>query len=412
MSESERVIILGAGQAGGQAAMSLRQMGYAGEIVLIGDEPAPPYQRPPLSKDYLKGKMERERLFLKPESFYSEQSITLRTSVSATAIDRDGKTVTLSTGETLDYSYLIIATGARPRQLPARGGTLKNVLDLRTLADIDDLKPLVTPGQRAVIIGAGFIGLEAAAAMRQMGLDVAVIELADRVLARVTFPVMSDFYQTLHTSHGVKLILGSGVQEISGNEAVTGVVLGNGDTLAADFVLVGIGVLPNLEIAKDAGIACGNGILVDRDALTSDPSVYAIGDCAHRPLVHYDRDGRLESVHNAIEQGKIAAAHICGKPRPIEDVPWFWSDQYDAKLQIAGLSTDADTIVTRGDPASGRFAVFYFRDKALIAVDAVNSPPEFLTAKRLISSGVAVSPEEVADLSVSMKDLMARASAG
>lgn len=412
MSEADRVIIIGAGQAGGQASVSLRQMGYEGEIVLVGDEPAPPYQRPPLSKDYLKGKMERERLFLKPEQFYADQNITLKTSVTAEAIDTSAKTVRFSDGDTLGYSRLIIATGSRPRPLPIKGADLRNVMDLRTLQDIDELKPLVVEGKKALIIGAGFIGLEAAAVMRGLGLDVTVIELSDRVLARVTFPVMSEFYETLHTRHGVKLVLSRSVNEITGLEAATGVVLDNGDTLEADFVLVGIGILPNMEIARDAGIACGNGILVNEDAMTSEPDVYAIGDCAHRPLVHYGREGRLESVHNAIEQGKIAAANICGKPRPAEDVPWFWSDQYDTKLQIAGLSTDADTVVTRGDPASGHFAVFYFRDSALIAVDAVNSPPEFLTAKRLISTGASVSPEEVADTAVSMKDIMARATAG
>ncbi len=411
MPDTNRIIILGAGQAGGQAAISLRQFGYEGEVYLIGDEPAPPYQRPPLSKAYLKGDMERERLFLKPEAFYATQDITLKTGTSAKSIDAAGKTVTLEDGSTLSYSKLIVATGSRPRPLPVKGADLENVLDLRTLADIDALKPLVTAGQKVVIVGAGFIGLEAAAVMGSLGLDVTVVELADRVLARVTFPIISEFYQKVHESHGVKIRLNTSALEIKGETAVEGLVVDDGDLLPADFILVGIGILPNSEIAEDAGIKAGNGILVNEDCQTSDPDVYAIGDCAHRPLVHYGRTGRLESVHNAIEQGKIAAAHIAGKPHPKEDVPWFWSDQYDVKLQIAGLSAGADTVVTRGEPDSGSFAVFYFRDDALIAVDAVNAPPEFLSAKKLIAGGLQISPDDVEDTSISMKDILAKASA-
>lgn len=411
MSNTERTIIIGAGQAGGQAAVSLRQFGYEGEIILAGEEDAPPYQRPPLSKAYLKGDLARERLFIKPEEFYADQNISFEGNKRAEKIDPDAKTVTFNDGTTHEYTNLIIATGSRPRPLPLKGADLKNVLDLRTLADVDALKPLVKDGARAIIIGAGYIGLEAAAVMTTLGMDVTVLELADRVLARVTFPIMSEFYQDLHTRHGVKILLSTSLQEITGNDKVDGVILDDGSRLEADLILVGIGILPNQEIAADAGIDCENGILVNEDTMTSMPNVYAIGDCAHRPLVHYGREGRLESVHNAIEQGKIAAAHICGKPRPTEDVPWFWSDQYDAKLQIAGLSQDADTVVTRGDPASGRFAVFYFRDNALIAVDAMNSPPEFLTAKKLIATGTEISPEEIADEAVSMKDIMKRASA-
>ena len=411
MSSQERVVIIGAGQAGGQAAVSLRQMGYAGEIVLVGDELAPPYQRPPLSKAYLKGKLDRERLFLKPYQFYADNKITLETGKRASKIDRAAKTVQFEDGSELSYTKLIISTGSRPRPLPVPGADLENVLDLRTLEDVNMLKPHMKEAHRIVIVGAGYIGLEAAAVARELGLDVTVLEMAPRVLARVTSPTMSAFYQLLHENHGVKVRTSARLMELKGDKhgKVTDALLGNDELVPADLVLVGIGILPNEELASDAGIACKNGILVDRDARTNDPDVYAIGDCAHRPLVHYGREGRLESVHNAIEQGKIAAAHICEKPRPMEDVPWFWSDQYDVKLQIAGLSQDADQAVTRGDPTTGSFAVFYFQGDTLIAVDAANAPPEFLTAKRLIAQGATVSKEEIADTSVSMKDIMTKA---
>ena len=409
MSTDQTIVIIGAGQAGGQAAASLRQMGFEGAIHLVGDESAPPYQRPPLSKAYLKGQLERERLFLKPLQYYEDNAITFHPGVSATAIDRHAKTVVLSNRTSLSYTKLIIATGSRPRALPLPGADLGNVFDLRTLDDIDVLKPQMQEGRRLLIIGAGYIGLEAAAVASELGLKVTVLEMAERVLARVTSPVMSEFYQKLHETHGVTIRTGVSLSKLTGEGSVSAGELKDGEIIPCDMVLVGIGILPNEEIAAEAGVACANGILVDRDALTNDPDIYAIGDCAHRPLIHYGRDGRLESVHNAIEQGKIAAAHICGKPRPAEDVPWFWSDQYDVKLQIAGLSQGYTDYAVRGEPTKGSFAVFYFRDGALISVDAVNAPPEFLTAKRLLAAGASVDPEAVTDISVSMKDIMATA---
>lgn len=409
MTTTSPIVIIGAGQAGAQAAISLRQWGYDGEIVIVGDETAPPYQRPPLSKAYLKGELERERLFFKPEDFYSEQSINLLTSVRAEKIDRFARTVTLSDGQALNYSKLILSTGSRPRALPLPGADLRNVFDLRTLVDIDEMRPHMQPGKRLLIVGAGYIGLEAAAAARSLGLEVTVLEMADRVLARVTSPVMSDFYETLHEGHGVTIKTGVRLSELRGSDAVEAGVLASGEEIPSDLALVGIGILPNEELASESGIACKNGILVDRDARTNDPHVYAAGDCASRPLVHYGRDGRLESVHNAIEQGKLAAAHILGRKRPTEDVPWFWSDQYDIKLQIAGLSQGYDQLVTRGNPDDRSFAVFYFRQGDLIAVDAVNAGPEFIVAKKLIASTTRVAPERLGDTSVSMKDIMAEA---
>ncbi|MAP95599.1 MAG: pyridine nucleotide-disulfide oxidoreductase [Ponticaulis sp.] len=403
---SASVVIIGAGQAGGQAAVSLRQFGFEGEIHLVGEEAAPPYQRPPLSKDYLKGKLERERLYLKPREFYADNAITLHTDARVARIDRDEKSVVLESGESLNYTKLIIATGSRPRPLPLPGADLDQVFDLRTLADIDALKPAMVAGKRLLIVGAGYIGLEAAAVARELGLEVTVLEMAERVLARVTSTVMSDFYQALHESHGAAIRTGIRLSSLKGEGAVTHGVLADGEEIPCDLVLVGIGILPNEELAVGAGIACKNGILVDRDTRTNDGDIYAIGDCAHRPLVHYGRDGRLESVHNAIEQGKIAAAHIVGKDRPAEDVPWFWSDQYNIKLQIAGLSQGYDEVVVRGDPANESFAVFYFADGKFISVDAVNAPAEFLSAKRLIAADAALTPADVADESVSMKDIM------
>lgn len=408
MSAQSTIVILGAGQAGGQAAVSLRQFGHEGPIYLIGDEAAPPYQRPPLSKDYLKGKLDRDRLYLKPQQFYEDNQITLMTGVSATKIDRAERQVELSEGEPIRYDKLIIATGSRPRPLPLPGADLGNVFDLRTLEDIGQLKPAMQEGNRLLVVGAGYIGLEAAAVARELGLEVTVLEMADRVLARVTSPVMSEFYEGLHKAQGVTIRTGVRLKELAGNADgnVSYGMLDDGEKIDCDVALIGIGILPNEELAAESGIACKNGILVDRDARTNDANVYAIGDCAHRPLIHYGRDGRLESVHNAIEQGKIAAAHITGRDRPAEDVPWFWSDQYHIKLQIAGLSQGYDDVVVRGDPANESFAAFYFKGGKLISVDAVNAPAEFLSAKRLIAADADISPETVADISVSMKDIM------
>lgn len=404
-----RTIIIGAGQAGAQAAISLRQFGYDGEIHLIGEEPAPPYQRPPLSKAYLKGSLDRERLFIKPETFYAEKDISLHMSKRVASVNSEAQSVELSDGSELTYTSLVFATGSRPRKLPVPGSDLDNVLDLRTLSDVDSLKPLVGTGKSAVIIGAGYIGLEAAAVMIELGMNVTVIELAPRVLARVTSPIMSDFYHGLHTKNGVDIRLETSVSAINGTTAVESVTLNTGETLAADIVLAGIGILPNEEIASSGGIDCENGILVNEQAMTSVPNVYAIGDCARRPLVHYGRVSRLESVHNAIEQGKIAAAHITEKAHPKEDVPWFWSDQYDVKLQIAGLSEGHDETVVRGSLEENKFSVFYFKGEKLVAVDAVNSAPEFMTAKKLILNRSDVSQNDIRNPNITMKDLMAKA---
>ncbi len=412
LSDAKRIVIAGAGQAAAQAVQSLRQGGYAGELTIVGEETAIPYQRPPLSKAYMKGEMAEERLYFRPASWYEDNKIEVMLGSRVTSIDRAARIAHIEHGAELPYDALVIATGSRPRALPCQGADLAGVHDLRSLSDVERIRPQMVEGRRMVIIGAGYIGLEAAAVARTMGLDVTVLEMAPRVLARVTSPVMSAFFADEHTAKGVKILTSTALSHLEGKDGqISAAVLADGTKLHADIVLVGIGILPNEELAKEAGIACSNGILTDRDGRTSDPHVFAAGDCASRPLVHYGRTGRLESVHNAIEQGKLVAAAILGQNRPPEDCPWFWSDQYDLKLQIAGLSTDYDTIVLRGDPKDRKFAAFYLRNGTLIAVDAVNSPPEFLASKKLIMSGAKIAPDVLSDISIPMKDIAAKAAA-
>ena len=406
MTNENHTIIIGGGQAGAQACQSLRQFGYEGAITLIGSESALPYQRPPLSKAYMKGELEESRLYFKPHAWYEDNQIDVRLGADATAIDAGAKTVTLDSGARLAYTDLIIATGARPRPLPVPGRELKGIYDLRDLADVERIRPEMIAGKHLLIVGAGYIGLEAAAVGRQLGLDVTVLERADRVLERVTSPVMSEFFTTEHRSKGVEIRTGAQLEAFEGEKGrVTAARLAGGEIIACDTALTGIGIIPNTELAEAAGLRVENGIIVDENARTSDPHIYAAGDCTVRPLAAYRRTGRLESVHNAIEQGKLAAAAIAGKPAPALDCPWFWSDQYDLKLQIAGLSSGHDELVLRGDPADRKFAAFYLKDGVLIAVDAINSPPEFLASKKLVQAGARPDPAALADLSQSMKDI-------
>ena len=402
------VLIIGAGQAGAQTATSLRQGGFEGAITIVGDESALPYQRPPLSKAYLKGEMEQERLYFKSAEWYETQNIKVITNCSITSVDPNKSHAETSDRQTLNFDHLVFATGSRNRKLPMDGAELKNVFGLKTLADVDALRPHIHADKNLIIIGAGYIGLETAAVARALGANVTVLELADRVLARVTSPTISQFYEDLHNRHGVSIKTRTSTSKISGkNGAVSSVTLASGEELPCDALLIGIGILPNIELAKDAGIDCEDGILVDEYARTNIANVYAAGDCAKRNILPYNLMGRLESVHNAIEQGKQVAAAILGKPAPKLDCPWFWSDQYDIKLQIAGLSTDFDNFVLRGRVEDEKFAVFYFKDDILIAADAINSPPEFMTAKRLISAKAKVSPSALSDLQHSLKDIVA-----
>jgi 3-phenylpropionate/trans-cinnamate dioxygenase ferredoxin reductase subunit len=406
--KTQHVLIIGAGQAGSQTATSLRQGGFEGHITIVGDEPALPYQRPPLSKAYLKGELAQERLYFKAAEWFETQNVTILTNCAVTSVDVQKNTAELSNDETLRFDYLVFATGSRNRQLPMDGAQLENVFGLRNLKDVDALRPHISDGKNLVIIGAGYIGLESAAVANSLGMNVTVLELADRVLARVTSPKISAFYADLHKCHGVSIKTETSTSAIHGKDGkVDSVILSSGETLPCDALLIGIGILPNIELALEAGIACEDGILVDQDARTNISHVYAAGDCAKRNIQPYGRMGRLESVHNAIEQGKQIAAAILGKPAPKLDCPWFWSDQYDVKLQIAGLSTGYDNFVIRGSVEDKKFAVFYFKDDVLIAADAINSAPEFMTAKRLILLEAKVSPEALAAPEVSLKDIMA-----
>ncbi len=402
----QRVVVVGGGQAAASAIAHLRQWGYDGELTLIGDEPFPPYQRPPLSKAYMKGEMAEERLYFKHAPWYEDNNVDLVLATRALAVDRDAKRVAIDHGGHVDYDALILATGSRARKLDLPGADLGNVFDLRSLTDVERIRPTLTDGRRMIIVGAGYIGLEAAAVASQMGLDVTVLEYAPRVLERVTSPLVSEFFEREHRAHGVEIRTDARlIRLIGAKQNVSSVELAGGETLPADVVLIGIGIVPNEEIAADAGLACDDGIVVDRDARTSDAAIFAAGDCTRRPLVHYDRDGRLESVHNAIEQGRLAAAALLGRPRPTEDCPWFWSDQYDLKLQIAGLSDGYDEVVVRGDPTERKFAAFYLKDGRLLSTDAVNSPPEFILSKKLIAARATVDADALADPAVSLKSL-------
>jgi 3-phenylpropionate/trans-cinnamate dioxygenase ferredoxin reductase component len=406
-----RIVIIGAGQAAAQAAISLRAGGYEGAITMIGDENALPYQRPPLSKAYLSGAMSMERVTLKPAESWADDHVELVLSTGVTAIDRSDKSVTTSDGRIFTYDALILATGSRVRKIACDGADLAGVHYLRTVADVDGLRGSIVSGNKLVVIGGGYIGLEVAAVARKAGLEVTILEAADRVLARVAPPAVSAFFEGLHREAGVSIITQAKVTAITGETHVSGVALGDGRVIKADVVLVGIGIIPNAELARDAGLVAPDGIETDKDARTSDRDIFAIGDCASRPLVHYgDRRARLESVHNALEQGKLAAAAILGLPRPTEETPWFWSDQYDVKLQIAGISTGATQTVLRGDPATKRFAAFHLdANNRLLGVDAINAPPEFIVAKQVIARHGRLAPETLADMSISMKEIGANA---
>jgi 3-phenylpropionate/trans-cinnamate dioxygenase ferredoxin reductase subunit len=403
------VVILGAGHAGGACAALLRQYGHEGPITLIGDEPIPPYQRPPLSKAWLKGEADAYSLALKPFEFYAENNIDFRPNVRALSLDRAAKTLRLSDGGSLAYDILILATGARAIALPIEGKDLAGVMFLRTAADAEQLKGAIGPGKTLGVVGGGYIGLEVAASGRALGAEAVVFEKEDRPLARVACKPLSDFFQGYHEKHGVTFELGCSVTGFAGQDGhVTGVVLADGRTVPCDAVVVGVGAHPNDEIAKEAGLEYARGVVVDLDARSvTDPAIFAIGDVAHRPMPIYQRMFRMESVPNALEQAKQAASAIVGRPRPAGECPWQWSDQYDLKLQIAGYAFDADQILLRGDPASGKFAIFHLKGDQVQSVEAINSPPEFMMGKTLILSRKPVSKARLADMSVSMKDVVA-----
>ena len=401
-----RIVIVGAGHAGGSAAALLRQYGFDGEVVLIGEEPVAPYQRPPLSKALLKGEGEEEDLLLRPADFYVEQNIQTRLGQTVTAIDRAGKTVVLADGETVAYDTLILATGSTARKLDVPGADFAGVLELRTLADARRLKAAITPGARLAVVGGGYVGLEVAASARALGAEVVVVEREARLLARVASDVLADFMHAAHTRHGVTILAGRTVTAFQPGEdgSVASVTLDDGQSLPADLVIVGVGGVACEGLGAAAGLTCDGGVVVDETARTSDPDIYALGDMTRRPVpVHDGRVVRLESVPNALEQAKQAAAAITGRNPPPPEVPWFWSDQYDLKLQMAGLSDGADRKVVRTVADGAGLAVFHLAGDRLLCVEAVNAPAEFMGGRLLIAKATPVDAEKLADPSVSMK---------
>ena len=397
------IVVIGAGQAGAALVAKLRSAGHAGPVTLIGEEAAPPYQRPPLSKAYLMGEMVEERLYLRSAEFYESHDIKLRLGQKVTAIDAVAKTVTVGS-KTLHYDHLALTTGSVPRRLPvAAGGDLGGVYTVRSLGDVDAMRPEFVAGRRVVIIGGGYIGLEAAAVAARLGLDVTVVEMAPRILQRVAAPETSDYFRALHGSHGVKILEGVGLDRLLGEGRVTGARLTDGRELAADFVIAGVGIVPATALAELAGVEIDNGIKTDAHGRTSDPHIWSAGDCASFPW----RGGRLrlESVQNAIDQAEVVAENMLGAAKSYVPTPWFWSDQFDCKLQIAGLNTGYDTIVTRG-PDGEAVSFWYYKGDQFLALDAMNDPRAYMVGKRLLEMGRTVDPVAVRNPDTVLKALL------
>ncbi len=405
----KQIVIVGAGQGGLQAAASLRDGGFEGRLVLLGDEPGLPYQRPPLSKAYLLGKADDESILLKDPAFFGDYRIELESETRAVAIERADKRVRLQSGAAVDYDHLILATGARNRALPVPGADLEGVISIRTLDDARRLQALMSGAKRAVVVGGGFIGLEFAAVAAAQGIKVLVVEAAPRPLGRALSSEMSRYFTEAHIGWGVDFVFGAGVEAILGKDRVTGVKLSDGLTIDADIVVVGIGVLPNHELAAEAGLAVANGVVVDENLLTTDPSISSLGDCTqHASPFSIAGPVRVESVQNAVDQARNIAARLNGKRATYAALPWFWSDQGPLKLQMAGLSAGHDTAVLRGDPAGGSFSVFCYAKDRLLAVESVNRPADHIFARRLLTAGGSLTPAEAADPSLDLKAVLAR----
>jgi len=401
---SDGVVIAGAGQAGFQLAFSLRSRGYEGAITLIGEEPHLPYQRPPLSKAFLAGKQEFRHIALRPGPYYASQRIDFLAGETVTHIDRAARRVALTSGSAVPYDTLILALGARVRPLPIPGAQLDGICYLRSLDHALEIRSRLQQARAVAVIGGGFIGLELAAVARSQGKNVTVIEVQPRLMPRVVSPLISEYYAKLHRSQGVQLKLDATPVEIAADGGrANAVVLSGGARIAADLVIAGIGVLPNVALAQDAGLAISNGIVVDEYLRTEDPFIYAIGDCAAHPNPFAEARVRIESVQNAVDHAECVAAAICGQPKPYEDVPWFWTDQFDVKLQMAGLSNGYDRSVTRGDPDSRRFSVCYFRGERLVAVDSINRPADHIAARKLLAGRSRLTPQQAGDESVDLK---------
>lgn len=395
------VVIVGGGQAGFQTASSLRSEGFDGPIHLICEEASIPYQRPPLSKGFVVGKQDYAHILLRPESYYREHEIQLTTGQKVVSIDRAFRRVRLASGERIPYDFLVLAIGARNRTLGLPGADMEGVCYLRTLAEATKIKrELRVDAERVVVIGGGFIGLEIAASARTLGKSVSLLEAQPRLMGRVVAPVVSEFFRAAHTVRGVHVLLGCEVQQIRGSAGVAReVLLRDGSTLPADLVVVGIGVMPNTELASDAGLDVVNGISVDEFLRTRDERIFAIGDCAEY-LNAFAAAGtrvRLESVQNAVDQAVCVARNIAGKPAAYHAAPWFWSDQFDLRLQMVGLPAGHDQVVVRGDVENEKFSVFYFREGRLCAVDSVNRPVDHMAARKIIGEGTVLTPDQAAD---------------
>lgn len=403
---TDTIVVAGGGHAAAQVVDSLRRDGFTGRLVMACGEPVIPYQRPPLSKKFLAGELDIERLPIRHAAYYESIRCELVLGNPVVSIDPRGRTVTLSDGGRLDYAKLVLAIGGHARPLPIPGADLPGIHVLRTMADVEAIRARIAPGVRVAIVGAGYIGLECAATFRKLGLDVTVIEMMDRVMNRVVAPAMSRFYHDEHAGHGVNVLTDKKVESFHGDGGVHAVECTDGTQVPADLVIVGIGLVPNTQLAEAAGLKCQDGISVDEHCRTSDPDVYAIGDCCSHPSPRYGRRIRLESVDNAFEQAKSASANICGKTTPHDKTPWFWSDQYELKLQIVGLSQHYDNVVLRGDPASRSFSCCYLRGGELIALDAVNHAKDFMAARKLIAERARPDLAKLGDDALGLRDTL------
>lgn len=399
-------IVIGASHAASSLVTSLRSEGWTGNIIVVGDESSWPYHRPPLSKEFLAGDKNLEDLQLKHPDRYKKMDVEFKLGVRVNAVDRQHKTISLDSGETLVYDKLAFCTGARARKIPLAGSDLNGVNYLRNFSDIENIKSYVVPGKPAVIIGGGYIGLETAAVLNKLGMTVTVLEAAPRVLARITAPEISHFYTRVHDEEGVSIRTNINVQALEGDSQIERVVLDDGTALDASLVIIGVGVLPNVELAEAAGMQVDNGIVVDECSRTEDPDIVAAGDCASFPSLIYGRRIRIESVPNATEQAKSAAASLCDNPKVYDVLPWFWSDQFDIKLQIAGLNQGYDQVILRKNPDQKRSLVaLYLEKKKLIAADCINSPREFMQCKRIIRDGLSAKPNLTSNTDSSLTEI-------
>ena len=400
------LVIIGTGQSAAQCALTLRRNMFKDNITMIGEEKHLPYQRPPLSKEFLSGEVSLERVFMKSKEFFDQNDVTIFTSTPVISIDRNKKILSLSNQEDLTYNKLVIATGSRVRKLNVEGSSLKNISYLRSIEDANRLKEYFKFGKKLVIVGAGYVGLEVAATAVKKGINVTLIEMENRIMSRTVDPVISKYFDSLHRQNGVEICLEAALEKFEGKDAVERVICSNGQIIEADGVLIGVGLLPNQELAESAGLNCNNGILVDEFGRTEDTSIFACGDCTNHPNTYLNKNLRLESVHNALEQAKTVAMSLLGKQEKYNQVPWFWSDQYDKKLQIVGFSDDHDELVIRGSIEEDNFMLFFLKEGKLIAVNAVNNPKEFLICKKLVANKEKISSDAISNQSVDLKELL------